>query len=208
MEYRPFSEIAAAKLDSGEPVVYKDELTSLEWQNKRTQIVERDEGACTGCGALPTEMIDRRPYRKKTEQEAEAYATGMRETYKDLISSMDEFFKSLIIPMEKKFLDNLSIPLNATDKHIVLHVHHKYYVYGRHAWEYPDDALVTLCQSCHQDVHNSSLIPVYEDEKRQLELNVVKCPKCNGSGYLNKYYYHLDGICFGCEGNRYIGLRK
>ena len=35
----------------------------------------------------------------------------------------------------------------ATD--MTLHVHHKYYVTGREPWEYPDCALVTLCEQCH-----------------------------------------------------------
>lgn len=30
-----------------------------------------------------------------------------------------------------------------------LHVHHRWYVSGRNAWEYPDHALVTLCKTCH-----------------------------------------------------------
>ena len=31
-----------------------------------------------------------------------------------------------------------------------LHVHHKYYEFGKDPWEYPDDALMTLCRSCHE----------------------------------------------------------
>jgi 5-methylcytosine-specific restriction endonuclease McrA len=30
-----------------------------------------------------------------------------------------------------------------------LHVHHRYYVSGRKAWEYPHFALQTLCEQCH-----------------------------------------------------------
>jgi hypothetical protein len=30
-----------------------------------------------------------------------------------------------------------------------LQVHHRWYVSGRHVWEYPDVALVTLCKECH-----------------------------------------------------------
>lgn len=35
-----------------------------------------------------------------------------------------------------------------------LNVHHIYYKDGRHAWEYPNSALITLCQKCHQLVHS------------------------------------------------------
>lgn len=32
-------------------------------------------------------------------------------------------------------------------------VHHRYYEDGLMAWEYPDDALITLCQPCHEAEH-------------------------------------------------------
>lgn len=34
-----------------------------------------------------------------------------------------------------------------------LQVHHKYYIHGRKAWEYSDDALITLCDKCHRVKH-------------------------------------------------------
>jgi 5-methylcytosine-specific restriction endonuclease McrA len=34
-----------------------------------------------------------------------------------------------------------------------LHVHHKWYEKGRMAWEYENDALITLCKPCHEKVH-------------------------------------------------------
>lgn len=34
-----------------------------------------------------------------------------------------------------------------------LHVHHRYYISGREAWQYPEHALVTLCPSCHGEEH-------------------------------------------------------
>ena len=47
-----------------------------------------------------------------------------------------------------------------------LHVHHKYYsAYPNGAlvdpWNYPDDALITLCSYCHQRVHARKKIKVY-----------------------------------------------
>ncbi len=35
------------------------------------------------------------------------------------------------------------------DKEKVMNVHHEYYITGNEPWEYPDKALVTLCQDCH-----------------------------------------------------------
>jgi 5-methylcytosine-specific restriction endonuclease McrA len=34
-----------------------------------------------------------------------------------------------------------------------LQVHHRYYIDGRKAWEYPLNALVTLCDKCHWFEH-------------------------------------------------------
>jgi hypothetical protein len=31
-----------------------------------------------------------------------------------------------------------------------LHVHHHYYEKGKAPWDYPDDALTTLCETCHK----------------------------------------------------------
>ena len=35
------------------------------------------------------------------------------------------------------------------DNYETLHVHHKRYIKGNEPWEYEDDDLVTLCESCH-----------------------------------------------------------
>lgn len=47
-----------------------------------------------------------------------------------------------------------------------LQVHHKYYSkYPNNRfvdpWNYPDDALITLCDNCHHKVHNKHNIKVY-----------------------------------------------
>lgn len=34
-----------------------------------------------------------------------------------------------------------------------LHVHHKRYVKGKKIWDYQDDELMVLCESCHQEIH-------------------------------------------------------
>lgn len=35
-----------------------------------------------------------------------------------------------------------------------LNVHHKYYEDGRAPWEYPDAALITICEDCHNKLHS------------------------------------------------------
>ncbi len=36
-----------------------------------------------------------------------------------------------------------------------LNVHHLYYLKGLKPWEYDNEAMVTLCDSCHEFAHNS-----------------------------------------------------
>ena len=67
------------------------------------------------------------------------------------------------------------------DKESTLHVHHKRYVKGRMAWEYPDSELVTLCWPCHEQEHEQS-----EDFKQLIAQLPVDGPACahNAMGVL------------------------
>lgn len=38
------------------------------------------------------------------------------------------------------------------DTETTLNVHHKYYEQGKEPWEYPMNALVTLCEHCHHEI--------------------------------------------------------
>lgn len=42
---------------------------------------------------------------------------------------------------------------DCSGRNATLHVHHNYYTYGKQPWEYPDSALVTLCDGCHEKRH-------------------------------------------------------
>ena len=44
---------------------------------------------------------------------------------------------------------------------VLLNVHHKYYIEGCMPCEYPDDALITLCEDCHKKEHEYNDIDVY-----------------------------------------------
>ena len=46
-----------------------------------------------------------------------------------------------------------------------LQVHHKYYLPNVLPWDYPNDAFLVLCQSCHEKEHNIS-----NDDVIQMEL--------------------------------------
>src|SRR5689334_22665115 len=36
------------------------------------------------------------------------------------------------------------------DKEHTLHVHHKFYEFGKEPWEYDNNILITLCAECHE----------------------------------------------------------
>lgn len=40
------------------------------------------------------------------------------------------------------------------DEKSTLNVHHKYYIFGRDPWDYNDELLITLCESCHETEEN------------------------------------------------------
>jgi len=48
-----------------------------------------------------------------------------------------------------------------------LHVHHRYYERARDPWDYPDSALVALCEGCHQVQHSA---------RKMLDLVVASIP--------------------------------
>jgi hypothetical protein len=54
-----------------------------------------------------------------------------------------------------------------------LHVHHKYYLPKSDPWDYPDCALVTLCETCHKD----------EEELRREATESIFIALCN-KGFL------------------------
>lgn len=39
-----------------------------------------------------------------------------------------------------------------------LNVHHRYYEQGHDPWDYPDDALATLCETCHKETEAQRLV--------------------------------------------------
>lgn len=95
------SEYSSKSNKEEKPKSYSDLLKEPEWQEKRQEILKRDNYKCCYCGS--------------------------------------------------------------TDK---LCVHHKYYLqYPNHEkvkpWNYPDDALITLCNKCHYKIHKRKPIKVY-----------------------------------------------
>ena len=173
MEHKPFSTIIIEKSKLGERITYQDELSSFEWQEKRSEIIERDGNICNNCKAQVTTLINRFPHRKKTKEEEQEYKNRMRKAWDEVVRMYESF--GLPSSQSPKFSEDIEIPLEITDKHIILHVHHKYYIRHRKAWEYDNEALITLCSTCHQDTHDKNSIPVYSNNYMTEQLNLTNC---------------------------------
>lgn len=205
MDYKPFKEIEELKNILGFKTTYRDELSSIEWQEKRLKIIKRDGSICTNCNCEPTFLENGKPHRKMTNEEEEDYKVRMTKYYNENLKlGLDSISTSLNIKIDIN--DVIKPHPIRVDEHIILHVHHKFYIYGKLAWEYHDDALITLCNFCHQELHNTNDIPVYSNDEKIEKLNLTLCQRCNGSGYIDKYHYHMNGICFGCDGYKYLEL--
>ena len=88
-----------------------------------------------------------------------------------------------------------------------LNVHHRYYIHKYLPWEYPDSALVTLCQSCHEMVHETMAPLIYIVKDLSLiRMKFTPCKRCGGYGYLREFKHVKNGVCFRCNGNKYEEL--
>jgi hypothetical protein len=108
-------------------------------------------------------------------------------------------FKVSSIRRENKNID-LPEPFVIYDEaNLSLQVHHKYYIQGKHPWEYLDSALITLCPDCHKKEHQENSIPILSSNGENIG-NTVACQRCGGSGYIPPYNHVENGICFRCGG--------
>lgn len=67
---------------------------------------------------------------------------------------------------------------NCKDSDSTLHVHHRWYEQGREPWDYPKEALITLCEECHA---------IESHDRPQAEANLI---------------HALRRVCFADEINR------
>ena len=74
---------------------------------------------------------------------------------------------------------------------------------GHKPWDYPEEALVTLCENCHKNRHEKEKTIVYGENDAPFRLTTL-CDRCGGSGYLPQYKHVEHGICFKCGGEGVI----
>jgi hypothetical protein len=209
-------------------MTYSELLRSVDWRNKRIEILKRDKCICQNCSNTKIESyiqsygkLDRRSSNSKRL----IYKIFENQETSILVESFKPYnliIKNLILYLEKS-QDNYFVPIGArcvkkgeidnievdrlTNEWIFvnnLHIHHKYYIKDRLPWEYKDDALQTLCWNCHEALHKNEKIPVY------LENDVcgylTPCFRCFGAGQFPEFSHIQSGICFRCDGAKYEEL--
>jgi hypothetical protein len=172
-------------------ISYSDKLRTIEWRNRRDIILQRDKYTCQKCQTRHSLIINNQVYINYSVEEEEKFILNLKE---ELLKYQNMMGINIPVSQPKKILHRDYQPK-------YLHVHHKYYIIDTLPWDYVDDALISLCGTCHQETHNDEDIPVYENELKELKLLLNKCSRCKGSGYLKEFNYNMDGICFQCNGD-------
>lgn len=211
---------------------YIEQLSTNEWKAKREEIILRDNSSCIECGLERSKLLGLsgkfgiNDYYQLKSKNFSIIKNGKSEI---AIIKNNFLSKCYFIGNEEQIPDVKELhfalqwtkPSNRfalkksryicfdkgtqTKKMYDLNVHHKYYMIGKMAWEYDNEALITLCASCHKKEHEKNKIPVYNDRKEFLHY-AENCPKCDGSGVLSEYHYFMNGICFQCMGTGNINI--
>lgn len=182
-----FNQLKAQNVNQHIP--YQTLLGTQEWKAKRDAIVKRDGEKCTKCGCKPTVNVwhDGKMY----------YLLYVPSDPKDLIEIGGIKYRG----------DAFGDDIHQLYAAVVLHVHHLYYINSCCPWEYDNDALVTLCNDCHLEIHKKETIPVYRIESgSRIEIPVETCSRCHGAGYFPQYKNVENGVCFQCKGRRYTNM--
>jgi hypothetical protein len=169
-------------------IPYEILLNTIEWKNFRQHILSRDGNSCSVCNRTQSEKIGGRYFRKPTEEE-------ITESRKPVIIDIGNGDS---ISLKRAQIINV-----ITDDPVILHVHHKFYIYDNLPWQYDLDALITVCHKCHGEIHFTQKIPVYTNAALDKEIDLIVCSRCKGTGFLNEFHYHQDGICFNCNGRKF-----
>lgn len=202
---KDYQVLAEERDQAGQKISYQDELQTREWKKRREDIITRDNSTCNLCKYKPSDFENPDNYRDMTDDERREYIKEYQADFSQIVA--DFFIENIgYLPQPA---NHPRIPKydNLPKKPIILNVHHKLYVRTRLAWEYQDEELITYCQDCHQLIHDHSPIPGYLDEEQAEAFYLTPCPKCKGSGHLAEFHYNENGICFECNGNKYLEFK-
>jgi len=115
---------------------YDELLNDVRWRSRRIQIIKRDYYRCQKCG-----ITKYKTWSERILENGDTLICGVQ----------DPNLPFRLIVANSKMTCELDFNRELDD----LEVHHKYYNRDFETpWDYPDDALITLCRKCHKDVHH------------------------------------------------------
>ena len=169
-------------------ITYQDLLLTNEWLIKRDQIINKDKNRCTKCKLSATGQHIHYDESKKE------YSFLSDNGIEDVLTFTNKDGEIVTESIPRTII---------TNKPYHLQVHHKYYIYNKLPWEYDNDALITLCNWCHTDIHKTETIKMYENDSLIDFEELIPCDRCNGSGNFPEYSHVQGGVCFKCGGKRF-----
>jgi len=210
-------------------MTYQEQLESDEWRSKRNEILERDHFHCMKCNAVQSKFLGlSQKFGIKTfsELQEDGFSYGKTDEKLGMLFLKNGFLHTAVFVEETDRNTNIeelyfaqrwkepknkfvfgsyelicfSKKISINDRFPDLNVHHKYYIENRKAWEYENDALITLCEKCHKEEHEKNEIKVFDTNGHLLYIPQI-CDRCSGSGFLPEFHYYQNGICFKCWGN-------
>ena len=167
-------------------IPYDELLQTIEWKAKRIRVISKDGYKCCNCKMTETIYENKPPYHFYLDGEDE-YET----IYNEDGTPIEEKWKIRLVPAPRA---------------VIFHVHHTYYIFDSAPWQYPDEALITLCSQCHFELHKTTVIQ-WVDADHVLR-NLTPCPRCNGAGGFPEYSHVQNGKCFYCKGTMYKEFMK
>ena len=207
-------------------MTYREQLNRPEWAAKRQEILQRDGHKCTSCRAEKSEYDGWNIIFKNADFDELAqygYCVVLNENsdYNHIMlfgKRVGEFIPFLSKIREPFSIKNVRFSAREwrnSIPHLVsyyygdsdsarlgqLNIHHRFYISGNLAWQYENDALVTLCYDCHKVVHQNQQIEIKAADLNTAKSRYAKnCVKCEGTGYLPEFSHVYKGICFPCDG--------
>jgi 5-methylcytosine-specific restriction endonuclease McrA len=148
--------------------------SEVEWQRKRNKILHRDNFTCQMCKTFNpslgmVEILD----EQNGFIELHEYESSPGHSIYRISSS--ETGQTIALD----FGDNwLVLP--------ILQIHHIKYIEDREIWEYQDNELITLCKTCHTNVHEHLEIPTFDKSGKLIDKR--KYPPENFSSGRNHEY--------------------
>jgi 5-methylcytosine-specific restriction endonuclease McrA len=207
---------------------YEELLNRPEWHRRRNEILERDNHKCTNCN--DSELLKSTKIRgflgsitindniiQITSYNPGSQLRNLKKTFipKLLYEKYIGHRENIVLftrdnEKEIEFVNVIGIGelrngLITILHNLGLHIHHLYYQDDLLPWEYPGEALTTLCWVCHEKLHQTNQVPRLSKDGVNYD-SLTPCFRCYGAGVFPQYNHIEYGICFRCRGAKYEEL--